>query len=711
MDKTYLIIGGVIFVNFIISLIMTSSIKRSMSLKKANENLLRCRNEVNHGIRQLEASYKNCEEGITMKIEEANGVISKVAETLDIIFVHQKELSQLDDVCKNYKIALEKLKIQTEHAEARIHAVQGEIRKAEAVDAFVQQFQQDSERLSNQMQDLKAEYVRLVASTEQNLKVASQNQLDENNQMLTSFGVTLERFKNQFSDYIANEKTAFADLCREQETVACNNLNVLSEKSLEVHDSIDKAIENLNQFRSELETTTSELESRKDAAIAFLDQSAEKHYADMRSASEACEEELAKKLSLKKEEIGSDISSYTLRMEEEGKRISDAIDSMEAKRDEVIASISDAEKSYAEELRKESAKTEDELNRSLEEKKQNILDSIDSFSAVMTEKEAAVSAAIRSLEDMKEAAVAEFSAKMKAEQEAVESTIRNLDDRKAASIQEYAEKMDAEKASVDSDISDLEIKKNMAVQEFFERMENEKSRISESLLSMEDSRTALIIDFNKAADIKKQELADSIASLDAEKDAYVLKCRSALDENFGEVVAESETEISRLRGIGNEIVKNLSERIFDANQSARVLEDTSKEKIHEARETLKDLENRIIDSKANLDALREEITQKKEKVWVLNSEIQEHTGHLASIQSDVAKAQEDAAQAKADRVREEASVLRLRAQQSNMRGKDKTEEKDSASKSKNARRPEDMIEAFPDDIFIGDEEKINLEDD
>ena len=89
MNNTYLLIGGVFVANLIISLILRISLKNSKSIKKTNDRFNAYRKETNMNIQKLEETYKNCEQGITMRIEEANSVIAQVAETLDIIFVRE----------------------------------------------------------------------------------------------------------------------------------------------------------------------------------------------------------------------------------------------------------------------------------------------------------------------------------------------------------------------------------------------------------------------------------------------------------------------------------------------------------------------------------------------------------------------------------------------------------------------------------------------
>lgn len=708
MDNIYLLMGAVFVANLIVSLILRISLKNSKSMKKANEKYQIYRTETNMNIQKLEETYKNCEQGLTMRIDEANGVISQVAETLDIIFVHQRELSQLDDVCKNYKIALEKLKIQTEQAEARIRAVQAEVRKAETVDSFVAQFQNDAERLTNQMQDLKAEYVRLVASTEQSLKVASQNQMDENNQMLSSFGVSLERFKVQFSEFIAAEKSNFSEICRQQELIATNNLNTLSEKSLEIHETIDNATANLTRFRNELETSTAELEERRSEILRSIADASESHQSAIKAFGAAEEDAIKAKLLSKEEDINKTIEEFAIDMQAKGDAVSATMGELEERRNTVIATIEEAEKRYASELRGVYDAASEELTKQISDRDTAIKATIASLSLIMDEKEDGVKSEIESLENKIGELSDRIAEKLQAEADNVEATLKKLEETKLASIADFTDKMMKEEARVEESILTLDSKRDMAMAIFEDKMAEKNQKAAEALNIVDDKREAAIKDLDVTVAIKKDELNAVIASLDSERETYVVKCREALDKSFSEVLADSEVHVSKLRLAGDEMMRHLTERMSDSKEAVILLNETSREKINEAIDTLSSVEKRIADQREKLSALGEEITAKKKTVWELNQELAESQQQLEAIQGDMTKAQDEVSQAKATRVHEEANILRLKAESSKIKA---NKEEDPSLRAGKARRPQDMIETFPEDIFIGDEESVSLDDD
>ena len=64
---------------------------------------------------------------------------------------------------------------------------------------------------------------------------------------------------------------------------------------------------------------------------------------------------------------------------------------------------------------------------------------------------------------------------------------------------------------------------------------------------------------------------------------------------------------------------------------------------------------------------------------------------------------------KSSRISEEAALVRLKLQISNLEKEKKQAEK--AKEPEPVKKPEEMIEEFPDDIFTGNVEEVNLDDD
>ena len=202
MNTFYILIGASFLLNLIVVLAFRASDKKDRSLKNLNQQVKNFRYETTSFMNRFTEIARDCEQNITSRIEYANTVQDHLAESIDMVLVHQKELDELSGVCENYGNALKKLKAQTEQAENRVYAVQAEVRKTEAVKDFTIQAQRDFERLSAQLESLKADYVRLVASTEQDLKAASASQKEENREML-------EQMNKDFKELVGYDTPAY----------------------------------------------------------------------------------------------------------------------------------------------------------------------------------------------------------------------------------------------------------------------------------------------------------------------------------------------------------------------------------------------------------------------------------------------------------------------------------------------------------------------
>ena len=149
MNTFYILIGASFLLNLIVVLAFRASDKKDRSLKNLNQQVKNFRYETTSLMNRFTEIARDCEQNITSRIEYANTVQDHLAESIDMVLVHQKELDELSGVCENYGNALKKLKAQTEQAENRVYAVQAEVRKTEAVKDFTIQAQRDFERLSS----------------------------------------------------------------------------------------------------------------------------------------------------------------------------------------------------------------------------------------------------------------------------------------------------------------------------------------------------------------------------------------------------------------------------------------------------------------------------------------------------------------------------------------------------------------------------------
>ena len=247
---------------FILSLLIffsvRSSDKKSRSLANVNAQIKSFRSEVSATTQRLLTTAQDCTDNVQTHVDKARNTVDIVNTCLDRLAQHQKDLTQLEGICVDYRRALDKLRLQTEQAENRIAVVQQEVRKAESVSEFVKSFHEESELLVNQMQDLKAEYVRLVTSTQESLKQQAALQKSENSDMLSQFSSAVERQKAQLVEFINVEKQGFTRECEEQTRVA----ESITEKVRDYRSEVEEAIKGASSSNQAL----------KDSMRAFIEE-------------------------------------------------------------------------------------------------------------------------------------------------------------------------------------------------------------------------------------------------------------------------------------------------------------------------------------------------------------------------------------------------------------------------------------------------------
>ena len=543
-----IVISVILFVlSLLIFFSVRSSDKKSRSLANVNAQIKSFRSEVSATTQRLITTAQDCTDNVQTHVDKARNTVDIVNTCLDRLSQHQKDLTQLEGICVDYRRALDKLRLQTEQAENRIAVVQQEVRKAESVSDFVKSFHEEAELLVNQMQDLKAEYVRLVTSTQESLKQQAALQKSENTDMLSQFSSAVERQKAQLVEFINVEKQGFSRECEEQTRVA----ESITEKVRTYRSEVEEAIKNASSTNQSL----------KDSMRAFV------------------EEERA------------------------------LLDSM---RSELTSSLDGMKRDV------------DEEKRTLDEKLKECTERLNAFQ---------------------------------------ETALQNLNSQKGSLDELLEEKY-----------RDLD-----------KRMSSRESELKESISSM------------------AKDVDDRILSLSKEKDAYSEKVRIGYRVALAEELESISGNFEKMKAAVTEQMEILAERAKDTRETVALLSSGEADKLSETLSRLKELNDKISLSEANLTAIQEQVTEAREDLYKSQKEHGRLVSQINDVHKDIEKAQNELSQAKEKRMREEAETVKLRLEKE--RSLEKEEKKDEKKS-----RAETIIEQFPDDIFIGEEEEINLDD-
>ena len=615
LTKDYIIFAVlVVLISFFLNLLVLGIAKRKSrnerTLKNINMQIKAFRNESSSTIERISTAGRECQQAVEAKVGEAETMIKQIADSLDSLSQHHKDLAALEMVCVNYKTALEKLRISTEQAEARIQAVQEEVRKAESVNEFVENFQADAERLTGQMQDLKRDDVRLVASTEEGRKSASEVQRNENQDMLQEFGASLGRFRSDFGEYVSSLRTEFEAFAADERKKADDAIIDTENRRDDILKSLEEGRTSLDSYRNELDGTLSVLEEK----AAALKSSAENSISSFNNAVDTRSEEA-------KASIDKAIEDVRAKLDEFGRREDEDVEKRRSLLSDAMAEVTAGIESM-------------------------IKEKSDEFSSLSDTVSASFATA---LGDRKDIITGEMEALMSRLQGEAE-TIRAASD-ELRRIGEDAE-------------------------------ENTRRTIEEALQNAENARSAL----------------------DSERNVFISSSCDALQRSFDSMLSEIGDSYKRMKEDGNAFIKNLADRVQETRETIALLSEGEKDKIADAVDRLNELEGKIKLSEDQLTALSEQITRTREELFTAQQERGKLDSDLAERTKELDKMQSDMQSAKAQRINEEAALVRLKLQISNL-------QKANASQPESPKKPEDMIEEFPDDIFTGRVEDVDLSDD
>lgn len=610
MTTIYMAIGACFLLNLIILIAFRTADRKDKSLKKVNQQVKNFRSEVSSTINRMTSTARDCEQNITSRIEHAQTVQTHLAESIDMVLVHQKELDNLSGVCESYGNALQKLKIQTEQAENRIYAVQAEVRKIEAVNDYALQFQRDIERLTNQLDSIKSDYVRLVASTEQDLKNAASNQKEENNQMLLMFTQALDRAKSQFSDYVVDERKAFDESCVEQESISREQLRALDEKINELDERADIRKSEFDSYLSSLSTTLSSFMATKDSVV----------------------EEMKNKINEIKEELEKSSSALI------------------EKKDILIGEVNDRLRTTIEDLDSAIRSTEDTLEERLNDKEDEISSALESSTEKLNEKEKEIAASVLQFNKDKEGIISSFNNEITLIKDEMENAIENTKKAKDEILCEIRKHIDENQEE-----------SNKVYEAFINKLDEEKNKNSRYLENSAEDFKKEVETLEREREQYKQRCKDSLADVvdETRNEGYVAlqKIKNQGEEFLKTVstrILDTEKAYNLLTEITQGKIKEAAESLEDYQNKIKESEvDLSKHQaeITNMKEAVWNLQQQERSIKSDIDSLKDDRSKiQNETAEAKNKRINEEA-NLVRLKGQISIANEQNKEVKKEKKR------------------------------------------------------------
>ncbi|MGN0905807.1 MAG: LA_3659 family protein [Bullifex sp.] len=680
----YILPVALFVITLIIILALRAEDKKSRSLQNVKEKITNFRNEATQTTKRVQETCHDSIDKIQAKEDEAQRVIADIAASLDSLTAHRHDLAALESICRSYEVTLEKLRLQTEHAENRISVVQDEVRKAEAVNMTIESFKADAARIEEEtVRQQEAVKAYLAGARETLDSIAGEHQ-EKEREMLSLFSDELSRNREEFGAYLDEAKAA--SLKREEEAgnALAECLRSMDEKQSAIMTGIDSRLgeieekkDSLSALFDERERSLSEEQERLSGFYESKDREAEAmleryrgELAEEKAGLDRYFDEKAERIRAISDEMVCDAAARKSETEaffeeEKGKAgafLSSSIEAIEEKERSAEAAFLDRKASLDEELRKND---------------ESALNARTNLSVLYT-----------SLEEKLNAVFASFTDSLRKLEEEVRSEIENLSRSRdlisgeCAQSRENIEKFRKEtEENIGVLVSDTERKLSEAAGENIRAL---------------DARCAEAEERSRACEASLREVHRK------ETELITAESASFRENNRQELVRILSEEMTRIDGVYRamnsvalETISNLSDRQSAIKESVSLLHQGADETIANTVERLNDLQRRLDEKQNQLEETQKRVTETKEELFNLterNKSVSQELTRLADRYDDEKNKLDDV---KRERLEEEAKLERKQA----------SGPADEFPTQARSRKASVVIQAFPEDL-LGEEEDI-----
>ena len=680
----YILPVALFVITLIIILALRAEDKKSRSLQNVKEKITNFRNEATQTTKRVQETCHDSIDKIQAKEDEAQRVIADIAASLDRLTAHRHDLAALESICRSYEVTLEKLRLQTEHAENRISVVQDEVRKAEAVNVTIESFKSDAAAIEEEIVRQQEAVKVYLNGAKETLDSISLEHQEKEREMLTLFSDELSRNREEFGSYLDEARAAAVKREEESKRALEDNLERMGEKEKAIMSGIDSRLgeieekkESLSVLFDEREKALNEEQQRLTGFYEDKDREAEAlleryrgELADEKAVLDRYFDDKAERVRAISDEIVSDAAAR--------KSDSEAFfDSEKEKINAFLTSSMDAivekEKSAEADFESRKSALEEELNRNDE----SALNARTNLSVLYT-----------SLEEKLRGVFASFSDSLRALEEEVKGEMEKLSESRDAINAECAlSRENIEKAFSDTEsrasalLSDTEGKLSAATEENIRALDSKCAEVEERSRAGEAS----LIEVHR----KEKEL------ITAESEEFRDSSRKELVRILSEEMTRIDGVYRAMNSVALETIENLSDRQSAIKESVSLLNQGADETIANTVDRLNDLQRRIDEKEAQLEETQRRVTETKEELFNLtekNKTVSQELTRLSDRYDDELNRLDDA---RKERLEAEARLDRNQAPA-------KGEEFPTQSKN---RKASVVMADFPEDL-LGEEEDI-----
>ena len=391
--------------------------------------------------------------------------------------------------------------------------------------------------------------------------------------------------------------------------------------------------------------------------------------------------------------------------------------------------FTDSELKKAETLAVDTENRRDSIIRSLEDGKAEL----DSFRAELTDTVDSLTAIRDGIKTQGEDAAASFTAELDRKRtEVAAETDSSIASAKSA-IEEISQKAIDDLSRRESDLTSsaealsgqlgqIAEEKKQAFSEYIEGTASSVlSRFEEERSSLSAALEAFGKEQSEASENTRETLAEALrniesarSALDSDRAAFIETTRESISRSFSEMLEGVNQRYERMRGDADSFVKAIADRINDTRETITLLSQGEQERIQDSVERLQELDRKIKISEEQLQKLSESITATREELFSAQQDRGRLDGEIEERNKTLARLNDEMQRSKSARISEEAALVRLKLQISNLdkeRKKSEKQKEEEKTETVPQKKPEEMIEEFPEDIFTGNVEEVNLEDD
>lgn len=343
------ILPVVLFViTLIIILAFRAEDKKSRSLQTVKEKISLFRSESQQTMARINETAKDAEERVDSARKNADAIIADVNASLASLSNHKNDLMALESICRGYEMALEKLRLQTEHAEDRIRLVQNEVEKAGQVNALIESFHAETERVKAELDEMSASCSALVQKTGEELDAVAENHKAKADEMLMQFSDMLSRNREEFGSFIDEVRTDIDSRHEQFKSFLDSSYATLEIRKEDVIGQTDEALGRFADDKSSLEALVDASKTGLSDLASQLDERHEEILKKVEEASLEFDQSVAKR----KEEAKAEFDELSAGLESAGQVIRLSASEEKTKFDEHAASARQDLTTFIEDLSK-----------------------------------------------------------------------------------------------------------------------------------------------------------------------------------------------------------------------------------------------------------------------------------------------------------------------------------------------------------------------